>query len=118
MSLPSHPCSFQVYDADGYARSHYHLLQRSSSPSSPGNATTLGSNATSSSSVVGAVPGMPGRWSLAADPSGLSSYARMVHRLDAMCQVYTIYYFLQVRTCEGREPTQRPLILHTPVSHG
>ena len=116
--------SFQVYDADAYARSHYHLLQRhqaaSSSPSvmnmALANATfanvtienTTNGNATANSTISNAtlslsslaLPGAPGRWRLPPDSTGLNSYARMLHQIDLMSQAYTLYYFLQV--C-GRE---------------
>ena len=95
--------SFQVYDADGYARSHYHLLQRANSsqtlypPSASNNVTlsntTVGGNVTVSSNGV---PGAPGRWRLPPDSTGLNSFAHMMHRIDTMSQVYTLYNFLQV----------------------
>ena len=112
-------CSFQVYDADGYARSRYHLLQRAPSiPMAPlfpaGNnltltnstlanltvgkaavSSTVGSNATLSSSSV-ALPGAPGRWRLPPDPTGLKGYAHMLLQINSMSQTYTLYYFLQV----------------------
>ena len=101
------PHSFQVYDADSYARSRYHLLQRSPSNQTvsylAGNNLTFG-NLTISNSTIGkatlsstpALPGAPGRWRLLPDLTGLNSYARMLRQVDLMTQTYTLYYFLQV----------------------
>lgn len=84
--------SFQVYDADDYARSHYHLLKRSAGNISLSNATAY--NGTSSSSS--GVPGTPGQWRLPPDSTGLDRFAHMMHRVTSMSQVLSLYYVLQV----------------------
>ena len=95
--------SFQLYDADGFARSHYHLLQRANSNqtsySSVSNNATQTSNTTAGGNITvpsSGVPGAPGRWRLPPDSMGLGSFAHMMHRIDTMSQVYTLYNFLQV----------------------
>ena len=80
-----------MYDADAYAPCRYHLIQRAKA-----QPTLLSPTTTASAASSLPLPGTASRWRMSADVTGLDRHAHMVHRVNNMYQVYTLYYFLQV----------------------
>ena len=89
-----------MYDADAYAPCRYHLIQRSKGQTALPASATNGTNTTTAAAAAAVaslpLPGSASRWQMQADVTGLDGHAHMVHRVNSMYQVYTLYYFLQV----------------------